>query len=230
MSSNLTEELKGLMRAKGAALVGAGNMEDVNGCEYPHGVSVAMPLPAHVATDLLNAPTEEYADCYKKLNAQLNHAVMAGEEFLQARGFDAYALTTDRAGGAVEQVIPHKTVATRAGLGWIGQNCLLVTREFGAAVRLSSLLTNAPLDCDASISESQCGSCSLCVEACPASALKGAHWKAGMPREQLVDVRKCENTMEDIARNKAHLDLDICGKCFAVCPYTRAYVKRAKSA
>lgn len=223
---SLTDDLKGVLRSKGAVLVGVGCMEEVDGCDYAKGVSVALPLPAHVAVDLLEAPTAEYVQLYKSLNGQLNDIVMAGEEFLQGLGYEARALTTDRAGGAVDQVVPHKTVATRAGIGWIGQNCLLVTQEYGSAIRISSLLTNAPLECDEPIDESKCGSCGLCVKACPGGALTGVHWKAGMARDQLVDVGKCSEAMEDIARNKAHIDLDICGKCFAVCPYTRRYAKR----
>lgn len=223
----LTEDLKSVLRDKGAVLVGVGDMDGVDGCDYAYGVSVVLPLPAHVAADLLESPTAEYVELYKSLNAQLNDIVMAGEEYLQGLGYEAYALTTGRAGGAVDQVVPHKTVATRAGIGWIGQNCLLVTEEFGSAMRISSLLTNAPLECDDSIDESQCGTCGLCVKACPGQALTGAHWQVGMPRERIVDVRRCSEAMEDIARNKAHIDLDICGKCFAVCPYTRRYVKNA---
>ena len=66
---------------------------------------------------------------------------------LLENGYQSYANTTK----AVKQddnwctPLPHKTVATRTGLGWIGKNCLLVTKEYGSAVRLSSLLTDAPL-------------------------------------------------------------------------------------
>ena len=77
----------------------------------------------------------------------LDNIVSCGAEFLLENGYQAYANTTK----AVKQddnwctPLPHKTVATRAGLGWIGKNCLLVTKEYGSAVRLSSLLTDAPL-------------------------------------------------------------------------------------
>ena len=42
----------------------------------------------------------------------------------------------------------HFGIATRAELGWIGKNCLLVTEKFGSAIRLSSLLTQVPLCCE----------------------------------------------------------------------------------
>lgn len=84
-------------------------------------------------------------------------------------------------------VLPHKTVATRAGIGWIGKNCLLVTREYGSAIRLSSLLTDAPLHGNDPIDKSLCGTCHKCVDACPAAALTGKLWHAGTLREELFD-------------------------------------------
>lgn len=66
-----------------------------------------------------------------------------------------------------------RRAAVRAGLGSYGQNGLLVTRDFGAAVRLGGLLTKAPLEPDAPLAESACDQCGACLAACPAGALKG---------------------------------------------------------
>lgn len=85
------------------------------------------------------APTLAYLEAYAALNAQLNDIVTSGAGFLREREYRAIANTTK----AVHQdadwrtPLPHKTVATRAGLGWIGKSCLLVTEAFGSAVRLS---------------------------------------------------------------------------------------------
>jgi len=38
--------------------------------------------------------------------------------------------------------MPQKTIATRAGLGWIGKTALLITPQFGSAIRLNSVLTD----------------------------------------------------------------------------------------
>lgn len=171
---NPTKEFRDYLISQGAALVGIGDLTAVPSSDYPVGIAVAVPLPKHIIKDLQLAPTREYYELYTTLNDKLNAIVTAGEEYLISRGYHAYALTTDRimVDSDNHSSLPHKTVATRAGLGWIGKNCLLVTPQYGSAVRISSLLTDAPLTCDAPITRSQCGACHACVRYCPAHALK----------------------------------------------------------
>ena len=178
----LQVELKKILFEKGADLAGVGSLKGVKNCQFQTGVSVAVALPGNVILDLRDGPTEEYYHLYGTLNEKLNQIVTAGEAFLKAQGYEAYAQTTDRVVVNEENIspIPHKTVAARAGLGWIGKNCLLVTPQYGSAVRISSLLTNAPLSEEEPILKSRCGGCRACVEHCPAQALKGTLWEAGM--------------------------------------------------
>ena len=116
-------------------------------------------------------------------------------------------------------------MATRAGLGWIGKNCLLVTPQYGAAIRISSFLTNAPLECNDPINQSRCGYCNLCVKKCPAQALKGTLWEVGIQREEIVDINKCYKKQVEIMLQKTGIETDLCGRCFAVCVYTQKYLK-----
>ncbi len=224
---SLQQQLLKTLYDAGAALVGVADMNGVPGCDYPFGVSVVLPLPKHVAEDLLTAPTAEYHAVYHEWNRRLNGIVLAGEAFLRSRGFRALAQTTDavQVGEDLRSPLPHKTVATRAGLGWIGKNGLLLLPEFGGAVRISSLLTDAPLQAAEPVTASRCGDCRICVEACPAGALHGALWTAGLPREELVDARRCFDVQCAIMRHATGIDTDLCGKCFAVCPYTQRYLR-----
>lgn len=96
-------------------------------------------------------------DAYYALNEKSDEIVSCGAAlFLQECGYQAYANTTKVVKADEDWCtrLAHKTVATRAGLGWIGKNCLLVTEKYGCAVRLSSLLTNALLPADLAINES----------------------------------------------------------------------------
>lgn len=222
----LTEELQKILYRQGADLVGIGNMSEVENCRFQTGISVAVCLPKNVIIDLQEAPTKEYYHLYSSLNSKLNEIVMAGEEFLKREGFEAYAQTTNRVKVSPDKVspIPHKTVATKAGLGWIGKNCLLVTPEYGSAVRISSLLANAPLEYGEAIRQSHCGACNLCVKKCPAQALKGTLWTTDVQREEIVDIQKCRKKQLEIMTEKTGIETDLCGKCFAVCRYTRKYL------
>lgn len=219
----LTEALKQVLYEQGADLAGAGDMTGIGNCRYPVGVAVAVALPKKVVRDLKDGPTVEYYHLYDELNQKLNQIVLAGEAFLKERGFQAYAQTTDRVKVNDDYVspVPHKTVAARAGLGWIGKNCLLVTPEYGPAVRISSLFTDALLETEEPYTKSRCGKCTACVQNCPAGALRGTLWEAGMTRNEIVDVKSCYEKQLEIMYAQTGIRTDLCGKCFAVCRYTR---------
>lgn len=223
---DLTADVKNFLRGRGADLVGIGNLREVEACQFETGIAVAVALPKHVIADLREAPTEEYYHVYHALNKRLNGIVSAGEDFLKQRGFAAYAQTTERVKLAPNKIspLPHKTVATRAGLGWIGKNCLLVTPQYGSAIRISSLLTDAPLQCDEPINQSRCGACGLCVRGCPGQALKGRLWAAGTERAAIMDIEACYKTQVEIMSKHTGIETDLCGKCFAVCAYTGSYL------
>lgn len=69
--------------------------------------------------------------------------------------------------------INWRDAAVHAGLGSWGENGLLVTRDFGSAVRLCGVLTDAPLDVDGPLAEDVCDHCMECVKSCPTGALSG---------------------------------------------------------
>jgi epoxyqueuosine reductase len=62
--------------------------------------------------------------------------------------------------------------AERAGLGWIGKNANLLTRDLGSWVLLGEVLACAELDPDAGPHEDFCGTCTACLTACPTQAIE----------------------------------------------------------
>ncbi|HHT17933.1 MAG TPA: epoxyqueuosine reductase [Papillibacter sp.] len=110
--------------------------------------------------------------------------------------------------------LPHKTVALRAGLGFIGKNNLLVSPEYGCALVLGKVLTNAPF-----VTEShppmapQCGDCTVCVESCPTGALRGTTWNLSLTRKDMLTRKLCTP----------------CEKCLVLCPYTVKYSTQSTS-
>lgn len=114
---------------------------------------------------------------------------------------------------------PHKLAATRAGLGWVGKNALLVTAEYGPRVRLLTVLVAADLPAAPPISESRCGECDACVAACPYGYITGAHWYPGIAREALFAPFACSATRESFRATLGHKHP--CGLCLLACPVGR---------
>jgi epoxyqueuosine reductase len=63
-----------------------------------------------------------------------------------------------------------REAAVRAGVGFYGKNTLVITRSHGSWVVLGSLVSDQELEATPPL-EQTCGSCRLCVDACPTGAL-----------------------------------------------------------
>ena len=75
-----------------------------------------------------------------------------------------------------------KAWAVRAGLGWLGKHTNVITPEFGSWVFIGELLLNLDLEPDAARVEDHCGTCTLCIDACPTQAITEPY---------VVDSNKC---------------------------------------
>jgi epoxyqueuosine reductase len=87
------------------------------------------------------------------------------EEFILAKVPDARLKSMVDTGE-----LSDRAVAVRAGIGWSGKNCGVITPEFGSYVYLGEMITSIPFAPDSPM-EDQCGSCTACIEACPTGAL-----------------------------------------------------------
>jgi NAD-dependent dihydropyrimidine dehydrogenase PreA subunit len=173
---------------------------------------------------------EEYYDEYKRTNQLLVELTDLAVSFLTDKGFKAVSGRATK-----EQIdlrylaapLPLKTIASKSGLGWVGKSALLVTKQYGSAVRLSGVLTDAELPVADPIVESSCGDCRDCVDACPGHAFTGNQWKAGIDRDELYGCYLCRAAaLEQLSRRTGIIDT-VCGICVAVCPWTRRYADSA---
>jgi epoxyqueuosine reductase QueG len=221
MNNNLW--VKEILSGRDVALLGFANLGEIDidarrGFRY--GVSVAMALTVLPSTE---EPSAAYYDEYKRVSAALQETSAFLAEQIRARGYNALSLwLLNRQDADFRTPLPFKTLATRAGLGWIGKSAALVTKEYGSAVRLGGVLTDMPLQTGTPINTSLCGDCMECVKRCPGNAIKGGLWSLGVGRDYLLDAHACKRAA--VERGDALGKTEgTCGICLAVCPWTKRY-------
>ncbi len=221
-------EIERLLFDNGAALVGFAELGELGPEGLPRAVSIAAAIDASILQGIKKGPTAEYFDEYNRLNRLLDKLALICQEFLKGMGYNAVAQTTTIAHQSDDLAtpLPHKTVATRAGLGWIGKCALLVTKQLGSGIRLTSVLTDAPFICGEPVVESNCGNCIECLKHCPAGAVRGPNWSPGIDRGDIFDAYACRETARRLCKESFGEEATICGKCIVVCPYTKKHLKR----
>ena len=226
------EEIRKILLESGAALVGFADMtaippEDRRGME--RALSIAVALDPAVVSRITKGPTKEYFREYQRANALLSELAHRASELLQECGFAAIALepTTEEFDAVrLRAGLSHKIAATRSGLGWIGKNALVITKAYGSAVRLTTVLTDAPIGKGTPFDESRCGTCTACVEICPAKAPTGTNWRLGLYRDDFFDAWACCRTPAEFCEREG-INSTICGICIEACPWTKKYLLRA---
>lgn len=116
--------------------------------------------------------------------------------------------------------ILEKEIASRAGLGWIGRNSMLIHPALGSFFFLAEILTEMGLPPDPPFTADRCGTCDLCRRACPTGCI--------LP-DRTIDSRRCisyltvehrgpipESLREPVGRSVFGCDI-----CQAVCPWNR---------
>jgi epoxyqueuosine reductase len=111
-----------------------------------------------------------------------------------------------------------RAVAERAGIGWSGKNCSIITPEFGSYVYLGEMITNLPFEPDSPI-EDQCGTCTKCLEACPTGALV----QGGQLNSQrcIAFLTQTKGFLPEEFREKIGNRLYGCDSCQTACPVNK---------
>jgi epoxyqueuosine reductase len=116
-----------------------------------------------------------------------------------------------------------REAAARSGVGFYGKNTLLITQRHGSWVVLGTLVTDVPLESTPPLA-TDCGSCTLCIDACPTGALD---------EPGVLDATKCLSYWTQAPapiplEYRAPLGASIygCDICQDVCPWNRGVEKR----
>lgn len=111
--------------------------------------------------------------------------------------------------------LSDRAVAERAGIGWSGKNCAIISPKFGTYLYLAEIITNIPFLPDTPL-EDGCGSCNKCVEACPTGALV----QGGQLNSQrcISFLTQTKDFLPDEFRSIIGNRLYGCDTCQTVCP------------
>ena len=185
MKSIETNEVKAVAREMGVDLVGVASRECVDTTPTRRGPSHVLSEASSVVVfakrmlkGSIESPREEVVTNQNlALYQELDRISYLLGCFFEERGYEAATIPayspvemTSETKGFVG-VVSLRHVAQAAGLGTLGKNNLLLTRELGPRVRLGGVVTTAPLDHDESYTEDFCVDCEACIAACPVDAL-----------------------------------------------------------
>ena len=115
----------------------------------------------------------------------------------------------------------ERSWAQRSGLGWVGKNGNLITKQSGSYFFIATLITDLELEYDDQMAKDYCGTCTRCIDACPTEAIGS---------DKVVDGSKCisyftielkEMLIPGDMKGKFENWVFGCDTCQDVCPWNR---------
>ena len=174
--------------------------------DRPYSTESADPGRAHIAR-------YAWGDDYHEVIAGRLHALIAWMRDQSAEPFEARGYVDT---GPVQE----RVYAQHAGIGWIGKNTCVIHPALGSWLFLAEIICSLPFETDAPALD-QCGSCTLCLEACPTQALVAPG---------VLDATRCvsyltielRGTIPGALRSGVGSHVYGCDICQEVCPWNAA--------
>lgn len=174
--------------------------------------------PVQVLKDPGKAYVSRYAngrDYHKLIRKRLAQLAQQIDRYCEQRGIAASGRAfTDSA------PVMERALAEKAGLGWIGKNCMVINSQAGSWFFLGEIYTNLPLPLDESAQPNQCGECTACLKVCPTDAFVDAY---------TLDARRCISYLT--IENKGPIPEEFrepmgnrvfgCDDCQIICPWNK---------
>jgi epoxyqueuosine reductase len=153
-----------------------------------------------------------WGDDYHRVMTERLNALL---DWLRAANADAFDARVSVDTGPVQE----RTYAQRAGIGWIGKNTCVINPELGSWILLGELITSLSIDPDPPALD-QCGTCTLCLDACPTRAIV---------EPRVLDARLCLSYLSIEIKGsipvaqRAGMGARVfgCDICQDVCPYNQ---------
>ena len=182
VQDQLTREVKSMGKDRGMDVVGIADPalldappflrpgDILSGCRSIIVCGKAVPHEAYAEESSHNKFVFQFIDDVESFCAEL-------KEFLERKGYPSLMIGASRPvvfkKGKYRGLVSLKHAAVAAGIGTIGRNDILLSKQFGPRLRMGAVLTTARLDADRPLSKQLCiKGCTLCIEACPYGAIK----------------------------------------------------------
>ena len=188
--------------------------------------SLLVPGAKSVITLLFNyAPSEvQSVDAPKiaKYAWGIDYHFVIKDKLLELLGFIAENIGAVNGRGFVDSApVLERSWAVKSGLGWVGKNGNLLTRNNGSFFFIATLITDLELMYDDPFQTNHCGSCTKCVDACPTDAIVSP---------TVINANKCISYLtielkDALIPAKFHNQMNGwmfgCDICQDVCPWNR---------
>jgi epoxyqueuosine reductase len=115
----------------------------------------------------------------------------------------------------------ERSWAQRSGLGWIGRNGNLLTKQNGSFFFIATLITDLDLAYDDPFARDLCGTCTRCVDACPTGAILDDRVINGSKCISYFTIELKDLVIPDEVRGKFDNWAFGCDICQDVCPWNR---------
>ncbi|MGB8192803.1 MAG: tRNA epoxyqueuosine(34) reductase QueG [Chitinophagaceae bacterium] len=115
----------------------------------------------------------------------------------------------------------ERSWATRSGLGWVGKNGNLISRQQGSFFFIATLITDLELQYGDPFAKDYCGSCRRCIEACPTEAILDNKVIDGSKCISYFTIELKEMLIPENMQGKFDNWMFGCDTCQDVCPWNR---------
>ena len=150
---------------------------------------------------------KDYHNVIKKKVKKLLNYIKAEIGDVSGRAFVDFAPVMDKAWAA------------KSGLGWIGKNANLLSKQVGSFFFIAELIVDLDLEYD-TITTDHCGSCTACIDACPTEAIVAPYVVDGSKCISYFTIELKEN-LPVAMKGKFDDWMFGCDVCQDVCPWNR---------
>ncbi len=125
--------------------------------------------------------------------------------------------------------VMDKAWAEKAGLGWVGKNANLLSKQVGSFFFIGELVLDLNLEYDAPVAD-HCGSCTKCIDACPTDAIVAANVIDGSKCISYLTIELKDQIIPTSFQNQMENWVFGCDICQDVCPWNRFSLSHAVDA